>query len=80
MYSVKQSCDGRANKSVAQRGIMGFEPSAARKGYLYNPERNPNLALMHLPVDSETCLLPYDKAADVLMGKLEMEHMERLRP
>ena len=26
-YSVKPSCDGRANKSIAQRGIMGFEPA-----------------------------------------------------
>ena len=42
-FSVKPSCDGRADKSVAQRGIMGFEPSAARKGYVYNPDRNPNL-------------------------------------
>lgn len=35
-YSAKPSCDGRADKSVAQRGIMamGFEPSAARKGYI----------------------------------------------
>ena len=37
-YSVKPSCDGRANKSIAQRGIMGFEPAQARKGYIYNPE------------------------------------------
>ena len=41
--SVKPSCDGRADKSVAQRGIVGFEPRAARHGYIYNPERNPSL-------------------------------------
>ena len=58
MYSAKPSCDVRANKSIAQRGIMSFEPSAARRGYLYNPGRNPNLALANLPIDRETCLLP----------------------
>ena len=56
-YSVKPSCDGRADKSIAQRGIMGFEPAQARKGYIYNPERNPNLLDMpaELPVDREIC-------------------------
>ena len=42
-FSQKPSCDGRADKSVAQRGIMGFEPRSARIGYVYNPDRNPNL-------------------------------------
>ena len=38
---------------------MGFGPRAARQGYIYNPERNPNLAfLTDLPIDKETCLLP----------------------
>ena len=75
-FSVKPSCDGRADKSVAQRGIMGFEPRAARNGYIYNPERNPNLldsSAIDLPVDRETCVLPYDQAADVRMGELEKE-------
>ena len=56
-YSQKPSADGRANKSIAQRGIMGFEPRSARKGYIYNPDRNPNLLDMpaDLPVDRETC-------------------------
>ena len=31
-FSLKPSCDGRADKSVAQRGIMGFEPRSARRG------------------------------------------------
>ena len=73
-YSVKPSCDGRADKSVAQRGIMGFEPRAARKGYDYNPDRNPNLldsSATDLPIDRETCLMPYDQAADVRMCELE---------
>jgi hypothetical protein len=42
-FSQKPSCDGRADKSVAQRGIMGFEPRSARIGYVYNPDRNPSL-------------------------------------
>ena len=45
------ACDGRADKSVAQRGIMGFEPRATRPGYIYNPERNPNVAPPDLPID-----------------------------
>ena len=32
--SQKPTCDGRADKSVAQRGIMGFEPAQARRGYI----------------------------------------------
>ena len=31
-YSQKPSCDGRADRSKAQRGIMGFEPAHARTG------------------------------------------------
>ena len=78
-YSVKPSCDGRANKSVAQRGIMGFEPRAARHGYIYNPERNPNVAfLTDLPIDQATCLLPYDQAADVWIGKLEADWIDEM--
>ena len=62
-YSQKPSCDGRANKSIAQRGIMGFEPAQARKGYVYNPDRNPNLLDMpaDLPVDRETCAALWDR-------------------
>ena len=53
-FSQKPSCDGRADKSVAQRGIMGFEPAQARRGYIYNPDRNPNLLDIpaELPVDA----------------------------
>ena len=36
-YCPKPRCDGRANKSIAQRGIMGFEPAQARKGYITTP-------------------------------------------
>ena len=42
-FSQKPSCDGRADKSVAQRGIMGFEPRSARIGYVYNPDGNASL-------------------------------------
>ena len=42
-FSPKPRCDGRVDKSVAQRGIMGFEPAHARRGYIYNPDRNPSL-------------------------------------
>ena len=79
-YSVKPSCDGRADKSVAQRGIMGFEPRAARKGYICNPERDPNfLAPPDLPIDRETCLLPYDQAADVWIGKMEADWIGEMK-
>ena len=59
-FSQKPSYDGRADKSVAQRGIMGFEPRSARIGYVYNPDRNPNLLDMpssHFRIGSR-CFLP----------------------
>ena len=75
VYSQKPSCDGRANKTIAQRGIMGFEPAQARKGYIYNPDRNPNLLDMpaDLPVDREICAALWDKKADLRNGALEKE-------
>ena len=79
-YSQKPSCDGRANKTIAQRGIMGFEPAQARKGYVYNPDRNPNLLDMpaELPVDRETCAALWDKEADLRNGALEKEYYTAL--
>ena len=78
-YSQKPSCDGRANKTIAQRGIMGFEPRSARIGYVYNPDRNPNL--LDMPAespDSETCVL-WDKEADLLHRTLEDEYYTALQ-
>jgi hypothetical protein len=78
-YSQKPSCDGRANKTIAQRGIMGFEPAQARKGYIYNPDRNPSLAMpADLPVDRETCAALWDKEADLRNGALEKEYYTAL--
>ena len=79
-YSVKPSCDGRADKSIAQRGIMGFEPAQARKGYVYNPDRNPNLLDMpaDLPVDREICAALWDKEADLRNGALESAYYTAL--
>ena len=79
-FSQKPSCDGRADKSVAQRGIMGFEPRSARIGYVYNPDRNPNLLDMpaELPVDHETCAALWDKEADLRNGALEKEYYTAL--
>ena len=78
-YSQKPSCDGRANKSIAQRGIMGFEPAQARKGYVYNPDRNPNLDMpADLPLDRETCAALWDKEADLRDGALEKEYYTAL--
>ena len=61
---------------------MGFEPRAARHGYIYNPERNPsldpNVAPPDLPIDQETCLLPYDQAADVWIGKMEADLIDEM--
>ena len=50
---------------MAQRGIMGFEPAHTRRGYIYNPDRNPNLLDMpaELPVDGTTSA--WDKEADL---------------
>ena len=78
-FSQKPSCDGRANKSVAQRGIMGFEPAQARRGYIYNPDRNPNLLDMpaELPVDGTTSA--WDKEADLLHRTLEDEYYTALQ-
>ena len=81
-FSQKPSCDGRADKSVAQRGIMGFEPAHARRGYIYNiynPNRNPNLLNMpaELPVDGTTSA--WDKEADLLHHTLEDEYYTALQ-
>jgi hypothetical protein len=76
-YSQKPSCDGRANKSVAQRGIMGFEPRSARRGYIYNPDSNPNLLEAELPVDGTTSA--WDKEADLLHHTLEDEYYMALQ-
>ena len=78
-FSQKPSCDGRADKSVAQRGIMGFEPAQARRGYIYNPDRNPNLLDMpaELPVDGTTSA--WDKEADLLHRTLEDEYYTALQ-
>ena len=78
-FSQKPSCDGRADKSVAQRGIMGFEPAHARRGYIYNPDRNPNL--LDMPTESpdrETCVL-WDKEADLLHRTLQDEYYTALQ-
>ena len=78
-YCPKPRCDGRANKSIAQRGIMGFEPAQARKGYIYNPDRNPSLAMpADLPLDRETCAALWDKEADLRNGALEKEYYTAL--
>ena len=59
---------------------MGFEPAQARKGYIYNPERNPNLQAMpaELPVDRETCAALWDKE-DLRNGALEKEYYTALK-
>ena len=78
-FSQKPSCDGRADKSVAQRGIMGFEPAQARRGYIYNPDRNPNLLDIpaELPVDGT--ISAWDKEADLLHHTLEGEYYKALQ-
>jgi hypothetical protein len=74
-YSMKPSCDGRINKTIAQRGIMGFEPRAARKeGYIYNPERNPNLLDMPLAELPVALCTNWDKRADQHNGELEIDY------
>ena len=78
-FSQKPSCDGRADKCVAQGGIMGFEPAQARRGYIYNPDRNPNL--LDMPAESpdrETCVL-WDKEADLLHRTLQDEYYTALQ-
>eukprot|EP00966_Prymnesium_polylepis_P070140 1630624-Prymnesium_polylepis.2 len=53
---------------------MGWEPAHARRGYIYNPDRNPNLLDMpaELPVDGKTSA--WDKEADLLHRTLEDEY------
>ena len=73
-YSMKPSCDGRSNKSIAQRGIIGFEPRAARgANYVYNPDRNPNLLDLpaKLPVELNC---EWDKQADLRNGEIESDY------
>ena len=79
-YCPKPRCDGRANKTIAQRGIMGFEPAQARIGYSYNPERNPNLldTPTEVPPDRETCVL-WDKGTDLLHRTLQDEYYTALQ-
>ena len=58
---------------------MGFEPRSARKGYVYNPDRNPNL--LDMPAESpdrETCVL-WDKEADLLHRALQDEYYTALQ-
>ena len=78
-FSQKPSQDGRADKSVAQRSILGFEPAQARRGFIYNPDRNPNLLDMpaELPY-RETCVL-WDKEADLLHRTLQDEYYTALQ-
>ena len=73
-YSMKPSCDGRINKTIAQRGIMGFEPRANRKGFIYNPERNPNLLDMPLAELPVALCTNWDKRADQHNGELEIDY------
>ena len=72
-YCPKPRCDGRANKSIAQRGIMGFEPARTRVGYIYNPESNPNLLDLptDLPVGASTPPALWDREADLRNGALD---------
>ena len=79
-FCPKPRCDGRANQSIAHRGIMGFEPAQARIGYIYNPDRNPNLLDMptEVPPDRETCVL-WDKEADLLHRTLQDEYYTALQ-
>jgi hypothetical protein len=58
---------------------MGFEPAQARRGYIYNPDRNPNL--LDMPAESpdcETCVL-WDKEADLLHRTLEDDYYTALQ-
>ena len=64
---------------MAQRGIMGFEPAQARRGYIYNPDRNPSLLDMpaELPVDGT--ISTWDKEVDLLHHTLEDEYYQALQ-
>ena len=64
---------------MAQRGIMGFEPAHARRGYIYNPDRNPNLLDMPPNQDDKALLTSWDKGADVCNGALEDEYRKALK-
>ena len=82
-YSQKPSCDGRADRSVAQqRGIEGFEPARARGvGYIYNPESNPNLLDLptDLPVGASTPPALWDREADLRNGALDSAYWLALK-
>eukprot|EP00966_Prymnesium_polylepis_P245799 5685788-Prymnesium_polylepis.1 len=73
---MKPSCDGRSNKSIAQRGIIGFEPRATRgANYIYNPDCNPNLLDLpaKLPVHVElNC--EWDQQTDLRNGEIESDY------
>eukprot|EP00966_Prymnesium_polylepis_P146769 3390046-Prymnesium_polylepis.1 len=59
---------------------MGWEPAHARRGYIYNPDRNPNL--LDMPPanqDDKALLTSWDKGADVCNGALEDEYREALK-
>ena len=65
---------------MAQRGVLGFEPRLRLAGgYVYNPDRNPNLLDMpaELPVDGTTSA--WDKEADLLHRTLEEEYYTALQ-
>ena len=69
----------RASPSVAQRGIMGWEPRSARIGYIYNPDRNPNLLDMPPANQDDKALLTSWDKADVCNGALEDEYFEAFK-
>ena len=63
---------------MAQRGIMGFEPRSARIGYVYNPDRNPNLLDMpSSKSDQDASCLLWDE--DLRDDKLESEYYTALQ-
>ena len=47
--------------------------------YIYNPERNPNIAPPDLPIDRETNLLPYNQEADVRIGEMEADWIGEMK-
>jgi hypothetical protein len=63
--------DDEGDEDATSRQRTGDGPEVTEEQEAGADKRNPNLAPPDPPIDQETCLLPYDQEADILMGEME---------
>ena len=77
VYAMKPSADGRANGTVGQRGIQGFERC---KVLSETHVEGPPVDEEPLPVDTEQVLLPESKADGDALEKMYYEALAGAQP